>query len=139
MPGTVQVFAKVTRDCHPAVRNVFAFLESIATKNRQAFAASFGAQFFANLPGGVQVRDAKKLIAMHDDFFASAVSQFRYGELTSGVGGADFFMCSVPADVTLPDGSKRKVSIDMTLFKNSEWTVGRLINTVVDPSQAVLQ
>jgi hypothetical protein len=140
----IRTFDKVTRQCHPAAQDVFAYLESIAAKDKKAFAASFGSvQLFANLPGGVQVKEAKKLIEMHDDFFESPVSKFEYGELTQGVGGSDFFTCSVPANVTLPDGSKRRVCIDMTFLKNPasqpSWTPARLINTVVDSSQAVLR
>jgi hypothetical protein len=142
----IQTFEKVTRDCHPAATDVLAFLDSLAVKDKQAFAASFGVhgegQFFANLPGGVKVTRAKQLIDMHKEFLESSASRFRYGEINNGVGNAHFFMCSVPAHVTLPNGTQRDVCIDMTFFRNSAplpaWIPCRLINTVVDPSQAVL-
>src|SRR5579872_4396836 len=117
----IQTFERVSQKCHPAAHYVFVYLDSIVNKDKKAFAASFGAhpngRFFANLPGGVQVKDAKQLIDMHRDFLESADSRFEYGEIVHGVGGADFFMCSVPANVTLPNGMKRRVCIDMTFFK----------------------
>jgi hypothetical protein len=78
---------------------------------------------------------------MHQDFLESSSFRFEYGELTHGIGGSDFFTCSVPARVTLPDGKQREVCIDMTFFKSSNshpaWIPGRFINTVVDSNQAV--
>ncbi len=140
----VLTFERVSKGCHPALNDLFAFLESLSMKDKQAFAASFGSLssigFFANLPGGVRVTDPNKLIEMHDEFFESSVSQFEYSKLNNGVGGEDFFTCSVPAKVTFPNGTKREVCIDMTFFKNQDaWVPARLINTVVDPSQAVLE
>lgn len=140
----IQTFKKVTRECHPAAKDLFAFLDSLSVKNKEAFAASFGTDIpiFANLPGGVQVTRSKQLIDMHKEFLDSPTSAFIVGELNNGVGGENFFMCSVPAHVTLPNGTQRRVCIDITFFKNIDhgpaWIPCRLINTVVDPSQAVL-
>lgn len=133
-------FEKVTRECHPAVRDIFAFLDSLVMKDKRAFAASFGASIFANLPGGVQVKSTQRLIEMHKEFLDSSVSLFEYGDLTNGIGGSEFFMCSVPAFVTLPDGKQRRVCIDVTFCKGdgSHWVPVRLINTVVDSAQSVL-
>ena len=131
---------------HPAVQDIIVYLDSIAKKDIKAFAACFGScnfrGFFANLPGAVKVRDTKKFIEMHKGFFESKTVAFSYGELTDGLANADFFMCSTTADVTLPDGKKRRVNIDMTFLKNAEpnplWIPIRFINTVIDLSQAVL-
>jgi hypothetical protein len=56
-------FQKVHPDSHPAAKHVFAFLETLVAKDKQAFEASFGQiEFFAILPGGVKVNSAQKLI-----------------------------------------------------------------------------
>ncbi len=141
----IQNFELITQDSHPAAQAVYAFLESLAHKDMVAFASNFGknSKIFANLPGGVKVRSKEQLIEMHDDFFNSSVSRFEYGPLVDAVGSSEFFTCSVPVKVILPNGTKRQVNIDITFYKNSEshpsWIPGRLVNTVEDLSQAVLR
>lgn len=120
---------------HPAVPAVHKFLKSISEKDHVKFAHSFGnhqgKSFFANLPGAVRVESAEKLIAMHDSFFDSPHSSFQYGDLKNPVEEDMIYICSVEADVTLPDQSNRKVCIDMTFrLEGDQWVPRRLINTV---------
>jgi hypothetical protein len=138
----IQRYDTISDTCHQAIPYVLHYLQVIQRKDRKAFAACFGpGPFFANLPGGVQVRQVKELIDMHIGFFDSPVTRFDYERPVLGVGGADFFTCSVAALVTLPNRTERRVCIDMTFFsaKQPAWVPGRLINTVVDPVQAVLE
>jgi hypothetical protein len=140
---TYQVFDKVTPDCHPAASVAYGYLETICSKDLKRFAAFLAphtkAPFFANLPGGVQVTDVNQFIEMHRGFFASERSGFQYRSVSHGVADGQFFLCSVQAFVTLPNGSEREVYIDMTLFLCQElWLPRRFINTVIQASQAVL-
>ena len=135
-------FSKIAKDSHPAVKYAIACLDSIVHKNLDQFAASFERKsvIFANLPGGVQVTSVQKFVEMHRAFFASSTSRFSYGDLQQGVGGADFFTCSIPAHVILPNGAERDVYIDMTLIlEEGTWVPIRFINTVVDSKQIVIE
>lgn len=140
---TYQTFEKVTSDCHPAASIAYAYLETIRTKNLEQFASFLAphikAPFFANLPGAVRVTDVDQFIEMHRGFFASERSSFQYRSISHGVADDPFFLCSVQAFVTLPNGSEREVYIDMTLFLCQKlWLPRRFINTVVQASQVVL-
>jgi hypothetical protein len=82
------------------------------------------------------------MVASHIPFCGSQAASFSYEVPQDRVGGETFFVCSVPAKVTKPDGSERELYIDVLFLKNSgsgpAWIPVRFINTVVNPSQAVL-
>lgn len=136
MTNTIQLFPEVTSETHPAVIYVTKFLDAQKQKNINAFANSFNEnmQLFANLPGGVIIRDPKQLIARHKQLYESPNFHVEYGDIGDGLGNDDFFACSVQVKVTLPDNSQRTNYIDMTFVRNgNEWVPARLINTVVAP------
>lgn len=139
MNSRIQSFSQVTNETHPAVKYMIDFLEAQKQKDLEAFACCFGPHadnpIFINLPGGVIIRDAKRLIERHKNFYESPTFHVDYSELHDGIGNDDFFSCSVLVNVTLPDGNQRKNYIDMTFVKKKglepEWIPARLINTTV--------
>ena len=142
----LQPLTDTTVNTHPAARYAIKLLESQRSKDLDAFASCFSrdenAMLFVNLQGGAVIRKAKELIERHRKIYQSPVFRLSYGELQDVMGNEDVFICSAPVSVTFPNGIYREVTFDMTFVNNNdgdpEWIPVRIINTIVDSGQTVI-